>query len=120
MKPSVPDVRIHVQFPGRPQPFRCTLQEDCRTKLEKFQVLLESLTLNLTDLCKVSWSGVPLKVRAVTWRLLSGYLPVNLERRQAILESKRFNYWNLVKQYYDTDRDEANQDTYRQVSIYNY
>lgn len=117
VKPSVPDVRIHVQFPGRPQPFRCTLQEDCKTKLEKFQVLLESLTLNLTDLCQVSWSGVPLKVRAVTWRLLSGYLPVNLERRQAILESKRFNYWNLVKQYYDTDRDEAYQDTYRQIHI---
>lgn len=115
---------IRSQFPGRPQPFRCSQmtsrEEDCESKIEKFQALLDSYSLDLSELCQLSWSGVPIKVRSVTWRLLSGYLPVNLERRQALLESKRLNYWNLVKQYYDTDRDEAYQDTYRQVTIYFY
>lgn len=46
-----------------------------------------------------------------------GYLPASLERRQSLLERKRLDYWNLVSQYYDTERDEAYQDTYRQIHI---
>lgn len=45
------------------------------------------------------------------------YLPANLERRQHALERKRLDYWNLVKQYYDVERDEGFQDTYRQIHI---
>jgi len=44
-------------------------------------------------------------------------LPANLERRQPALERKRLDYWNLVKQYYDVERDEGFQDTYRQIHI---
>lgn len=33
------------------------------------------------------------------------------------MERKRLDYWNLVKQYYDTERDEGFQDTYRQIHI---
>jgi len=108
------------QFPGRPQPLRGTAKEggDCELgKLERFQPLLESTLLNLEDLRHLSWSGIPVKVRAITWRLLSGYVPPNLERRQQVLEQKRQDYWNLVKQYFDTDRDEVYQDTYRQIHI---
>ncbi|GLH07930.1 TBC1 domain family member whacked [Gryllus bimaculatus] len=117
------------QFPGRPQPLRPNQTKsklffpslegaDCETsKLERFQPLLESSLLNLEELRQVSWSGIPVKVRAITWRLLSGYLPANLERRQPVLERKRLDYWNLVKQYYDTERDETHQDTYRQIHI---
>jgi hypothetical protein len=48
---------------------------------------------------------------------LQEYLPANLERRQHALERKRLDYWNLVKQYYDVERDEGFQDTYRQIHI---
>lgn len=44
-------------------------------------------------------------------------MPANLERRQPALERKRLDYWNLVKQYYDVERDEGFQDTYRQIHI---
>lgn len=44
-------------------------------------------------------------------------MPANLERRQHVLERKRLDYWNLVKQYYDTEKDEGFQDTYRQIHI---
>lgn len=53
-------------------------------------------------------------MRAVTWRLLAGYLPANSERRAETLERKRADYLHLVKQYYDSERDD---DTYRQIHI---
>lgn len=115
------------QFPGRPQPLRQTnapakffvpsKEQDGESKMDKFQLLLEASVLNLDELRQLSWSGVPAKLRSVTWRLLSEYLPANLERRQHALERKRLDYWNLVKQYYDVERDEGFQDTYRQIHI---
>jgi hypothetical protein len=57
-------------------------------------------------------------MRAVTWRLLSGYLPTSLERRNPVLERKRIDYQALVKQYFHADaRDESQQDTFRQIHI---
>ncbi|XP_033357943.1 TBC1 domain family member 22B [Bombus vosnesenskii] len=115
------------QFPGRPQPLRQTTaptkffvpskEQDGESKVDKFQSLLEASVLNLDELRQLSWSGIPARLRSVTWRLLSEYLPANLERRQHVLERKRLDYWNLVKQYYDTERDEGFQDTYRQIHI---
>lgn len=107
------------RFPGRPQPLlysNSNQDENSESKLEKFEILL-ARSPSLSELCQLSWSGIPVKVRAVTWRLLSGYLPVNLERRQGVLERKRQDYWSLVQQYYDTERDESNQDTYHQIHI---
>ncbi|XP_031834710.1 TBC1 domain family member 22 isoform X2 [Nomia melanderi] len=114
-------------LPGRPQPLRQTnaptkffipsKEQDGESKVDKFQSLLEASVLNLDELRQLSWSGVPARLRSVTWRLLSEYLPANLERRQSVLERKRLDYWNLVKQYYDTERDEGFQDTYRQIHI---
>ncbi|XP_054281058.1 TBC1 domain family member 22B-like isoform X1 [Macrosteles quadrilineatus] len=86
-------------------------------KVAKFRLLLESNLLNLEDLRHLSWSGIPVEVRPIAWRLLAGYLPASLERRQAVMERKRLDYWNLVKQYFDTERDETYQDTYRQIHI---
>lgn len=126
---STSSVSVGRQYPGRPQQMRgpsmrSKLQLLSRdgtdsesSKLERFSPLLESTLLNLEDLRQLSWSGIPVKVRAVTWRLLSGYLPANLERRQQVLERKRLEYWGLVKQYYDTELDEIYMDTYRQIHI---
>lgn len=112
-------VRIYNKFPGRPQPLNranINTDEDCESKLERFEALLSN-SPTMGELCQLSWSGIPVKVRAITWRLLSGYLPVNLERRQGVLERKRQDYWSLVRQYYDTELDEAYQDTYHQIHI---
>lgn len=55
-------------------------------------------------------------VKCQNLRCVQGYLPASTERRRPTLERKRQEYWNFIKQYYDTDRDENYQDTYRQVS----
>ncbi|XP_055698603.1 TBC1 domain family member 22B [Phlebotomus papatasi] len=110
-------------YPGRPQLLKLSSSclskdENNESKLEKFTVLLEEPLLNLIALKQLSWSGIPKKMRPVTWRLLSGYLPTSLERRNSVLERKRLDYHKLVSQYFPVDsRDEAQQDTYHQIHI---
>ncbi|OWR55105.1 TBC1 domain family member 22B [Danaus plexippus] len=105
-------------YPGRPRPVKLSAltsrEESSESKLERFQQVLESAVLDLNELKQLSWSGIPTKARAVTWRLLAGYLPANAERRAETLERKRADYKHLVRQYYDADREE---DTYRQIHI---
>jgi TBC1 domain family member 2 len=92
--------------------------DENETKLEKFRIVLDAPLLNLKELKELSWSGVPKKLRPISWRLLSGYLPSSLERRNSVLERKRIDYQKLVQQYfYVESRDEAQQDTYHQVRI---
>ncbi|XP_063241700.1 TBC1 domain family member 22B [Bacillus rossius redtenbacheri] len=125
-EPNVQNSPSSRQYSGKPHAMKGqkSLKEKSKegvvsemSKLERFLPLFEMPLLNLEELKDLSWSGVPGKVRAITWRLLSGYLPANAERRAQVLEQKRQDYWNLVRQYYDTDRDEAYQDTYRQIHI---
>lgn len=117
-----PKYRHGNALPGRPQLQKCSPQlsrdVEYESKIEKFKALLDDPQLNLKDLKELSWSGVPRKMRSVTWRLLSGYLPTSLERRNSILEHKRLNYLNLVEQYFRVEgRDEAQQETFRQIHI---
>ncbi|XP_059219528.1 TBC1 domain family member 22B [Stomoxys calcitrans] len=112
----------HIQaLPGRPQlqKFTSNTQDsEYETKIEKFQVLLDSPLLDLVALKKLSWSGIPRKMRAISWRLLSKYLPPSGERRNGVLESKRQNYQDLRQNYFRVDSpDESQQDTYRQIHI---
>lgn len=119
---SRPKYRQFHAYPGRPQLLKLTskfardVEND--SKLEKFVTLLDEQLLNLVELKELSWSGIPRKQRAITWRLLSGYLPTSLERRNSVLERKRVDYHKLVEQYFHADkRDEAQQDTFRQIHI---
>lgn len=119
---SRPKHRNSFAYPGRPQLQKITSQmsrdAEYESKIEKFITLHEEPQLNLRALKELSWSGIPRKMRAITWRLLSGYLPTSQERRESILKHKRLNYFNLVEQYFKAEnRDEAQQDTFRQIHI---
>ncbi|KAH0616525.1 hypothetical protein JD844_027691 [Phrynosoma platyrhinos] len=95
------------------------------SRLDKFKQLLAGPNTNLDldfsvvnrteELRKLSWSGIPKPVRPITWKLLSGYLPANVDRRQGTLQRKRKEYFAFVEQYYDSRNEETHQDTYRQV-----
>ncbi|XP_067861004.1 TBC1 domain family member 22A isoform X3 [Heptranchias perlo] len=87
------------------------------SRLEKFRQLLAGPNTDLEELRKCSWSGIPRPVRPITWKLLSGYLPANVERRESTLQRKRAEYFAFIEQYYDSRNEEHHQDTYRQIHI---
>ncbi|KAM9595938.1 TBC1 domain family member 22B isoform 2-T3 [Morphnus guianensis] len=114
LRPVIPLVaRISDQNASGAPPM--TVRE--KTRLEKFRQLLSSHNTDLDELRKCSWPGVPREVRPVTWRLLSGYLPANMERRKLTLQRKREEYFGFIQQYYDSRNEEHHQDTYRQIHI---
>ncbi|XP_037837139.1 TBC1 domain family member 22A isoform X4 [Kryptolebias marmoratus] len=85
------------------------------SRLDKFKQLLGGPNTDLEELRKLSWSGIPRQVRPITWKLLSGYLPANAERRESVLQRKRQEYFGFIQQYYDSRNEEHHQDTYRQI-----
>ncbi|XP_062374114.1 TBC1 domain family member 22A isoform X1 [Sardina pilchardus] len=87
------------------------------SRLDKFKQVLAGPNTDLEELRKLSWSGIPRQVRPITWKLLSGYLPANAERRESTLQRKRQEYFGFIEQYYDSRNDEPHQDTYRQIHI---
>lgn len=63
-----PNYRQFHAYPGRPQLLRfsssqlCSKDYENESKLEKFSTLLDAELLNLMELKKLSWSGIPRKV----------------------------------------------------------
>ncbi|KAJ8395106.1 hypothetical protein AAFF_G00035620 [Aldrovandia affinis] len=113
LRPIIPLVaRISDQNASGAPPM--TIRE--KTRLDKFRQLLASPNTDLEELRKHSWSGIPREVRPITWRLLSGYLPANMERRDLVLRRKRDEYFGFIEQYYHSRTDESHRDTYRQPS----
>ncbi|KAF8318021.1 RabGAP/TBC [Clavulina sp. PMI_390] len=52
--------------------------------------------VNMSDLRKLAWAGLPPTLRPVAWPLLLGYLPLNESTRLTTLQRKRDEYRNLV------------------------
>lgn len=70
-------------------------------RLQKFRRLLQEGNINMNELRELAWSGIPTEVRAMTWQLLLGYLPTKADRRVTILERKRQEYLEGVRQAFD-------------------
>ena len=49
------------------------------------------------------------------WKLLSDYLPLNVDLQQNTIEQKRNTYWNWVNEHYSKTYLDAHQDILRQV-----
>ncbi|TYJ54767.1 hypothetical protein B9479_004523 [Cryptococcus floricola] len=56
--------------------------------------------VDLGELRRLAWSGVPQEVRPIVWQLLLNYLPLPAEPRLATLSRKRREYEQLVDQYF--------------------
>jgi len=96
-----------------------TRQQLDAERLALFQSLLAAHNVDLPALHKVSWKGVPDPVRALVWRLLVGYLPGNVDRRESTLARKRNEYHEQVK-LVDVDesaRTPADQKMWTQITI---
>ncbi|XP_078200037.1 TBC1 domain family member 22A isoform X6 [Callithrix jacchus] len=93
------------------------LSEREASRLDKFKQLLAGPNTDLEELRRLSWSGIPKPVRPMTWKLLSGYLPANVDRRPATLQRKQKEYFAFIEHYYHSRSDDVHQDTYRQIHI---
>ena len=71
------------------------------SRINKFKRILQASTVSVAELRDSAWSGIPEEVRAMTWQLLLGYLPVNGERRVVTLERKRKEYLDGVRQAFE-------------------
>ncbi|XP_076331386.1 TBC1 domain family member 22B-like isoform X2 [Tachypleus tridentatus] len=111
MIPSTSHPRSHIKYLQSR-----TSQREVQ-RLQKFRSLLSGPNTDLEELKELSWSGIPPAVRPITWRLLAGYLPANCDRRESTLERKREEYFNYVKQYYNTRLQDIHQETHRQIHI---
>lgn len=69
-------------------------------RFNKFKSLLELANVDLEQLRKLSWSGIPEEIRPTVWKLLMSYLPANLDRREATLSRKRKEYEEFIAAAY--------------------
>jgi hypothetical protein len=76
--------------------------------------------VDLANLRKLAWNGVPPKFRADVWQMLLGYLPTNKDRRNAALNRKRKEYNDLVTTYFTltvSDRTKQDEENHSQILI---
>lgn len=63
-------------------------------KYNKFSKILTNggNNVDILELRKLSWNGIPPELRAITWQILLGYLPTNKYRQASTLKRKRQEY----------------------------
>jgi len=86
----------------------------------QFEKILSSDVVNMEELRKLAWNGIPHCYRATVWKILLGYLPTNAARREQALQRKRAEYVDAIAQHYDIDDDSRTlqeQETLRQVLV---
>lgn len=92
-------------------------------KLLKFQTVLnQESNVNIQELRKLSWNGIPVQLRPLVWQLLLGYLPTNKSRQQSTLRIKRQEYINgiqLIEQTvnFDDIKNVKDNQLYHQINI---
>jgi len=67
---------------------------------------------------QLSWSGIPDEFRPLAWKILLGYIPANMGRRDECMERKRKDYNEWVPQYFhvrDSDRSDDEQSIIIQI-----
>lgn len=85
-----------------------------------FDKVLSKPVVNLNELRKLCWNGIPDEHRPIAWKILLGYLPTNSSRRSAVLQRKRSEYKDAVSKHYSIDdnaRSKHEQETLRQVLV---
>jgi TBC1 domain family member 2 len=86
----------------------------------QFDKILTAEVVNMTELRKLAWNGVPCVHRAQVWKLLLGYVPTNVARRDQTVARKRVEYREAIAQHYEIDDDARTvqeQETLRQVLV---
>ncbi|KAI8321225.1 RabGAP/TBC [Martensiomyces pterosporus] len=83
----------------------------------KFQAVLSSANIDLEQLRKLSWKGIPCKYRCTAWQLLMGYLPLNASRRDLTIQRKRREYDDWVGQTFSRGEGALDRVLWHQIRI---
>lgn len=84
------------------------------SRYNKFKTVLQQQNINLEDLKKLSWNGIPNELKSIIWQLLSGYLSTNSDRRINALQRKRKDYADQITRVMQEEKDTI---TWHQISI---
>ncbi|KAJ6587185.1 rab-GTPase-TBC domain-containing protein [Mycena vulgaris] len=83
----------------------------------KFVECLSSQDVNIAELRKLAWAGIPADLRPMAWQLLLGYLPLPTPLRASTLARKRGEYLSLVELAFARDREGLDQQIWHQIEI---
>ncbi|KAJ1783517.1 GTPase-activating protein [Coemansia sp. RSA 2399] len=85
--------------------------------MRKFHAVLSASNIDLEQLQKLSWKGIPAEYRGTAWRLLMGYLPLNASRRELTVQRKRKEYDDWVGQTFSRGEDALDRTLWHQITI---
>ena len=77
-------------------------------------ILTRNSPVNLQELEKLSWSGVPPSFRSRVWKILCGYLPPG--KSDEVVKRKREEYAGYVNQYFNNKEEDIHKDTFRYLA----
>ncbi|CAE6480831.1 unnamed protein product [Rhizoctonia solani] len=83
----------------------------------QFVECLSKEDINMTELKKLAWSGVPPHLRPMVWPLLLGYIPLPSSARLQTLQRKREEYSKLVNIAFARGREGLEQSIWHQIKI---
>lgn len=89
--------------------------EEDESKLEKFRKIINMNPVNLEELQKACWKGIPKSYRPICWKLLSDYLPLKHELQEKTIEQKRNAYWESVNEHYSSIYIDSHHEMLRQI-----
>lgn len=61
--------------------------------------------VSLKRLRALSWDGIPRQYRAMSWKLLLGYVPTNRSRQVSYVRRRREEYWQGLQKHYYVDEN---------------
>ncbi|KAK8845567.1 hypothetical protein IAR55_006282 [Kwoniella newhampshirensis] len=123
-----PELEISKRSPSTPRTSTrkegINRQRSVRTerRREKFTKVLRGREqdgggVDLSELRKLAWSGIPHEVRPIVWQLLLNYLPLPVQPRLTTLTRKRKEYSQLVDQYFGRGLAALDQQIWHQIEI---
>ena len=89
-------------------------------RVERFKVILSSENVDMIELRKLSWNGVPPQFRTMVWLLHLGYMPANRSRRDPAIARKRKEYADSIPMFFnvsDYDRTTQEGEVLRQIRV---
>ncbi|GAA5860182.1 hypothetical protein JCM1840_002806 [Sporobolomyces johnsonii] len=88
-----------------------------RRRRRKFLETVGEDNVDLAELRKLSWSGIPEDLRPMAWQLLLGYLPSPSSRRASTLARKRQEYADAVRLAFSRGVNGLDGPIWHQISI---